>query len=142
MKIALASDHAGFELKNELVAYVATLGYETEDLGTHSLESVNYPTYGKLVGEAVASGRFDLGILVCGTGIGIGIAANKVPGIRCATCSEPYSAMLSRQHNDANILALGARVVGDGMAKLMVKSWLEAEFEGERHSLRINLLEN
>ena len=142
-KIALGSDHAGFELKEALKTYISDdLGYEVIDYGTHNSDSVDYPHYGKLVATHVAQGDATLGILVCGTGLGIGIAANKIEGIRCAIVSEPYSAALSRQHNDANMLAIGARVVGLGTAQLIVKTFLESEFEGDRHARRVNMIEN
>ena len=139
--IALASDHAGLELKNELKEYIIDMGYTVEDFGTHSIDSVDYPSYGKIVANEVVSGNYDLGILVCGTGLGIGITANKVKGVRCAIVSEPYSAMLSRQHNNANVIAIGARVVGSGIAKLIIKTWLEAEFEEDRHARRVSMIE-
>ena len=113
---------------------------EVSDLGTHDPTKADYPVYGRLVGEAVAAGEFDRGIAICGTGIGISIAANKVDGVRCVVCSEPYSAVLSRRHNDSNVLAFGARVIGNEMAKLITQQWLETEFEGGRHQRRVNQL--
>ncbi|UQS82630.1 ribose 5-phosphate isomerase B [Bombilactobacillus folatiphilus] len=140
MKIAFGSDHVGYELKPTLIKYVQELGYETYDFGTYSKQRTDYPIYGKKVGEVVARGDYDLGIIICGTGVGISLAANKVPGIRAASVSEPYSAALSRRHNNSNILALGSRVIGSEMAKLIVKSWLESQFEGGRHQRRIDEL--
>ncbi|MEG1003605.1 ribose 5-phosphate isomerase B [Clostridium sp.] len=138
MKIALGSDHGGFNLKNEVIAYLKENGYETKDFGTYTEESCDYPEYAEKVAEAVASKEFDFGILVCGTGIGISISANKVPGIRAALCSDTFSAHATRQHNDANILAFGERVVGPGLALDIVKTFLNSEFEGGRHQNRIN----
>ncbi|MFC6182076.1 ribose 5-phosphate isomerase B [Lactiplantibacillus daowaiensis] len=139
-KIAIGCDHVGFELKPTIMAYVKTLGYEVIDMGTNSAERTDYPIYGKKVGEAVASGDVDLGILICGTGVGISLAANKVDGIRAVVCSEPYSAELSRQHNNTNVLAFGSRVVGSELAKMIVKAWLDASFIGGRHLRRVDEL--
>lgn len=136
--IAIACDHVALPLKREIMAYLTELGYEYKDFGTFTEERCNYPEYGYLAAKAVASGECDRGILICGTGVGIGIAANKVKGIRCVTCSEPYSALLSRQHNNSNMLSFGARVVGLDLAKMIVKTWLEGEFEGGRHQVRID----
>lgn len=138
MKIALGADHGGFELKEEIISYLKESGYDVEDFGTYSKESCDYPDYALKAAEAVASKECDLGILICGTGIGISIAANKVPGIRAALCSDTFSAHATREHNDANILALGARVVGPGLALDIVKTFLGAKFEGDRHLARIN----
>lgn len=140
MKIAIGSDHVGFVLKNEIIAYVESLGYEVKDFGTNSIERTDYPIYGKLVAHAVASGEYEKGILICGTGVGMSIAANKVHGIRAVVCSEPYSAKLSKEHNDTNILAFGQRVVGVDLAKMIVKDWLESTFEGGRHKKRVEML--
>lgn len=140
MIIGFGSDHGAAKLKPEIMEYVKSLGYEVKDYGSFGEERAEYPLYGKIVGEAVASGECDLGILMCGTGIGISLAANKVKGIRAAVCSEPYSAKLSREHNNSNILAFGARVVGPDLAKMMVKEWLEASFEGGRHAERVAML--
>jgi len=140
MKIAIASDHIGLELKPLIIDYIKDLGHEVEDFGPYSTERCDYPVYGKLVAEEVATGNFDKGILICGTGVGISITANKVKGIRAIVCSEPYSATLSREHNDTNILAFGARVIGSEVAKLITKSWLETEFEGGRHARRIKMI--
>ena len=140
MKIAIASDHTGVELKSEIIKYLKELGYEVSDFGTNSAESIDYPIYGKKVADEVAKGKYDGGVLICGTGIGISLAANKVKGIRAAVCSEPYSAKLSKQHNDSNIIAFGARVVGVDLAKMIVKEWIEAKFEGGRHLKRVELI--
>ena len=137
--IALGSDHAGLPLKLEIIKLLDELGLEYTDYGTDSLARCDYPVYGRKAAEAVANGECERGIIFCGTGIGISIAANKVPGIRCAVCSECYSAVLSREHNDANMLALGARVVGAGLARMIVTQWLEAKFEGGRHADRVAL---
>ena len=141
MTIAIGSDHVGFAMKNELKAYLEGKGHTVTDLGTHSEERTDYPLYGKAVAKAVVGGDAKLGIVVCGTGVGISIAANKTWGVRAVVCSEPYSAMLSRQHNNTNVLAIGARVVGTELAKMIVDAWLGAEFEGGRHLDRINMLE-
>lgn len=140
MKIAMGNDHSALEIKNIIKEFVEGKGYEVLDLGTNSAESCDYPVYGELVGRAVASGEADLGIAICGTGLGISLAANKVKGIRACLCSEPYTAKLSRLHNNANVLAFGARVVGSEMAKMIVETWLEAEFEGERHARRVGMI--
>ena len=140
MKIAIASDHTGVELKLEIIKYLKELEHEVSDFGTNSKESVDYPIYGKKVADEVAKGKYDGGVLICGTGIGISLAANKVKGIRAAVCSEPYSAKLSKMHNNSNIIAFGARVVGVDLAKMIVKEWTEANLEGGRHSQRVELL--
>ena len=140
MKISIGSDHAGFDLKEHLKNYLEEEGYEVIDEGTYSLESVDYPDFGKKVGQRVAAKEADRGLVVCGSGIGISIAANKVPGIRCALVSEPLSARLSRQHNDANVLALGGRLIGLEMAKECLKVFLQTDFEGGRHQRRIDKL--
>lgn len=138
MKIAIGSDHAGLSLKNEVVKHLEKTGIEFKDFGTFTEDSTDYPDYAEAVAEAVAAKNFDFGILVCGTGIGISIAANKVPGIRAALCSDTFSAHSSREHNDANILALGARVLGTGLALDIVDNFLNASFLGDRHLKRIN----
>ncbi|WP_251867510.1 ribose 5-phosphate isomerase B [Enterococcus malodoratus] len=140
MKIAIGSDHVGIELKPTIIEYLEELGHQVTDFGPFSAERTDYPVYGKKVAQEVASKNFDLGVLICGTGVGISISANKVHGIRAVVCSEPYSAKLSRQHNNTNILAFGSRVIGSELAKMIVKEWLEAEFEGERHSKRIEMI--
>ena len=139
-KIAFGSDHAGIDLKEPIMEYVKSLGFEIHDFGTYNHDRTDYPIYGKAVGEAVAKGDYDLGIIMCGTGIGIGIAANKVPGVRCASVSEPYSAKLAREHNNANVLSLGSRVVGPELAKLIVDEFLGTDFIGGRHQRRIDEL--
>lgn len=141
MKIAAASDHGGFALKEEVKKHLMERGIEVLDLGTYSEESVDYPVYGKACGEAVASGKADLGIVVCGTGIGISIAANKVKGIRCGLCTSVEMARLTKQHNNANILALGGRTTETGLAMEIVDTWLDTEFEGGRHQRRVDLLD-
>lgn len=140
MRIAIGNDHTAVDLKNTIVDYLAELGYDVINLGTDSRESCDYPVYGEKVGRAVADGQADLGIAICGTGVGISLAANKVKGVRACVCSEPYTAKLSRMHNNSNVLAFGARVVGDELAKMIVKEWLDAEFEGGRHQRRVDML--
>lgn len=142
MKLAIGSDHVGIELKPTIIEYVQSLGHEVEDFGPFSDERTDYPIYGKKVAEEVAAGNFDGGILICGTGVGISIAANKVDGIRAVVCSEPYSAKLSKEHNNTNIVAFGSRVVGSELAKMIVKEWLDAEFEGGRHGKRVEMIAN
>ncbi|HCW54306.1 MAG TPA: ribose 5-phosphate isomerase B [Clostridium sp.] len=138
MKIAIGCDHGGFELKNEIIKYLESEKYEVKDFGTYSTDSCDYPDIALPVAEAVAAKEFDFGILICGTGIGIGIAANKVPGIRAALCSDTFSAHATREHNNANILTMGQRVVGPGLAIDIVKTFLTSEFQGERHQKRID----
>ncbi|WP_100064912.1 ribose 5-phosphate isomerase B [Miniphocaeibacter massiliensis] len=140
MKLAIGSDHGGTELKPIIIEYVKSLGHEIVDLGVPVGEKADYPDYGIKVAEAVANGEYDSGILICGTGIGISIAANKVKGIRCACANEVFSAKMAKEHNNANILALGARVVGTEVAKMIVKEWINAEFQGDRHLKRINII--
>lgn len=140
--IALASDHVGRELKIAIMEFLDELNLPYKDFGTYSTERVNYPEYALKAANAVAQGECTKGILFCGTGVGIGIAANKVKGIRCVVCSDCYSAKLSREHNDTNMLALGSRVVGTDLARLIVKNWLEGEFEGGRHQIRIDQIHN
>ena len=137
MKIAMGNDHSAVEMKTVIREYVEGKGYEVIDFGTNTSESCDYPEYGEKVGRAVASGEADYGIAICGTGIGIGIAAGKVKGVRVCTCSEPYSARLSRMHNNTNVLTFGARVVGTEMAKMIVDEWLDNTYEGGRHERRI-----
>ncbi|ABS40202.1 ribose 5-phosphate isomerase B [Clostridium botulinum] len=138
MKIALGSDHAGLPLKNEIIKHLEGKGIEIKDFGTYTEESCDYPDYAQKVAEKVVAKEFDFGILVCGTGIGISIAANKVKGVRAALCSDTFSAHACREHNNANILALGQRVVGVGLALDIVDNFLNAEFQGGRHENRIN----
>lgn len=138
MKIAIGCDHAALKLKNDVIEKLRKEGYEVEDFGIHEQKSVDYPDYALPVAEAVASGRADKGILICGTGIGMSIAANKVKGIRCALCSDTFSAHATREHNDANILAFGERVVGEGLAMDIVDAFLKTPFSGDdRHVKRI-----
>lgn len=137
MKLAIGCDHVGWELKPIIVEYLETLGHTVQDFGTFSDSRVNYPDYAQAVSEAVVSKNCDLGVLICGTGIGISIAANKIKGIRAVVCSEPYSAKLSRQHNNTNILAFGSRVIGPELAKMITKEWLDAVYEGGRHQKRV-----
>lgn len=138
MKIGIGSDHGGYELKQIIVKYLEDEGIEYVDYGTNSLDSVDYPEFGQKVAESVKNKEVDRGIIVCGTGIGISISANKVPGIRCALCGDTYSARMSIEHNNANMLALGGRVVGRDLAIEIVSTWLKATFQGGRHERRIN----
>lgn len=140
MKIAVASDHGGYQLKEEIKKYLASRKIEVLDLGTDSEESVDYPIYGKACGEAVASGQAERGIVCCGTGIGISIAANKVDGIRCALCTNVHMAEMSRKHNNANLLALGGRTTETQTALDITAAWLDTEFEGGRHQRRVDML--
>jgi len=140
MKIAIGNDHAATALKFEIMEYVKGLGHEVINFGTDTNDSCDYPVFGERVGRAVVAGEADCGILICGTGVGISIAANKVNGVRAAVCSDSATARLVKEHNNANILAFGARIVGSELAKDMVKSYLEAEFGGERHQRRIDIL--
>lgn len=140
MKMAIGNDHSAVEMKQLIQQYLEEKGYEVINFGTDSEESCDYPIYGEKVGRAVVDGKADLGVVICGTGVGISLAANKVKGIRAVVCSEPYSAKLSKQHNNTNVLAFGARVVGIELAKMILDSWLEAEFEGGRHERRVNLI--
>ena len=141
MKIGIWNDHVAVEYKQVIKQYIEDkYGYEVINYGTDSKERFHYPISGEAVANAVISGDVDKGIIICGTGVGISLAANKVNGIRCVTCSEPYSALLSRQHNDTNMLAFGSRVVGVELAKMIVDAWLTGEFEGGRHQIRIDLL--
>lgn len=137
VKIGIGSDHGGYELKEEMKEYLNSIDAEFIDYGTNSLESVDYPDFGKKVANAVVEKEVDKGIIICGTGIGISIAANKVRGIRCALCSDVFSAKMSRAHNNANMLAMGGRILGKGLAAEIVKAFLETEFEGGRHERRV-----
>lgn len=137
MKVAVASDHGGINIKNEIISLLEELGMEYEDFGCECGTSVDYPDYALPVAEKVAKGEFDRGILICGTGIGMSIAANKVKGIRCALCHDVFSAKATREHNDTNILAMGERVIGPGLAREIAKTWLTTEFSGGRHERRI-----
>lgn len=136
-RIAIGADHAGRSLKEEIVAFLRETGYPVEDMGTHGDESVDYPDYALSVARAVATGAADLGILICGTGIGMSIAANKVRGIRAAVATDCYMARMAREHNDANILCLGGRVVGPGLALEIVQTFLQSRFAGGRHARRV-----
>lgn len=138
MRIAIGSDHGGFQLKNAIIKHLEEKGVEVKDFGTLSEESCDYPDYSLKVAEEVATKNYEFGILICGTGIGISIAANKVPGIRAALCSDTFSAHATREHNNANILAMGQRVVGEGLALDIVDTFLNSKFEGGRHEKRIN----
>jgi ribose 5-phosphate isomerase B len=140
MRIALAADHAGYLLKDELVGWLREQGHEVTDLGTNGPESVDYPEYGRRVAEAVASGKAERGIAVCGSGIGISIAVNREPRCRCARVDDPLSARLAREHNDANVLALGGRLIGNDMAKACVLAFLDTDFAGGRHERRVDQL--
>ncbi len=140
MKIAIGNDHAATDMKKEVVEYLEGKGIEVINFGTDGYESCNYPDYAKAVGKAVVAGEADYGILICGTGVGISLAANKVKGIRAVVCSEPYSAKLSKQHNNTNVLAFGSRVIGIEMAKMIIDEWLGAEFEGGRHQTRVDMI--
>ncbi len=142
MKIAIGSDHAGYDLKEVIKNYLIEKGYEVVDTGTNSRESVDYPIFGENVAETVAKGEADRGIVICGTGIGISISANKVKGIRAALCTNEYMARMARKHNDANVLALGARVLGVDLALSIVETFLNTEFEGGRHERRVHLIHN
>lgn len=142
MRIALASDHAAVALKSALVEHVRSLGHEAIDLGPDTTDSVDYPDFGYKLGQSVASGDADRGIALCGSGIGISIAVNRHPQCRCALVSEPLSARLSREHNDANILAMGARLIGPDMAKDCVSAFLSTDFGGDRHARRVGKLSN
>ena len=138
--LAIASDHGGFALKQEIMAHLRATGVEFEDLGTYSEGSCDYPVYAEKLGKAVAAGDYEKGILICGTGIGISIAANKIHGVRAALCGDCYSAEMCRRHNDANVLALGGRVLGVELAKRIVDTFLTAPFEGGRHQRRVDLI--
>jgi ribose 5-phosphate isomerase B len=139
-RIAIGSDHVGYPLKEEIKGYLGELGYACQDFGAYATERTDYPLFAREVTSAVASGQAELGILICGTGVGMAITANKVRGIRAVVCSEPYSAMLSRQHNNTNILAMGSRVVGPELARMIVKAWLDAEYEAGRHAKRLEMI--
>ncbi|GIX06501.1 MAG: ribose 5-phosphate isomerase B [Candidatus Poribacteria bacterium] len=140
MRIAVGSDHAAFELKEAIEAHLKDQGHEVVDVGTHSLESTDYPSYGEAVGKLVASGQVERGIVCCGTGVGISIAANKVPGVRAAVCWNTEVARLTRLHNDANVLALAGRFIAVPHALMIVDAWLQTEFEGGRHARRVSLI--
>ena len=141
MRLAAASDHAGFPLKNHLVAWLSAHGHEVADLGTHSAESTDYPDFAHEVARRIASGEIELGLLVCGTGIGMSIAANRHAGVRAARCLTEYDARMARAHNDANVLALGERVTGAGLAEAILETFLATAFEGGRHARRVQKIE-
>jgi ribose 5-phosphate isomerase B len=136
--IAIGCDHAGFQYKEDIKEYLENKGIQVKDYGTYSEDSVDYPDFGIAVGQAVAGGECDKGLLFCGTGVGISISANKVRGIRAVVCSEPFSAKLSREHNNSNVLAMGSRVVGIELSKMIIDTWLNTEFEGGRHGRRVD----
>ena len=140
MKIAIGCDHVGIILKPAIIEHLMQRGITVIDKGAHSETRTDYPIYGKAVAEAVVSGEADLGVLICGSGIGISITANKVHGIRAVVCSEPYSSKLSRSHNNTNVLAFGSRVIGSELAKMIVDAWLDSSFEGERHQKRVEMI--
>jgi ribose 5-phosphate isomerase B len=137
MKIGIANDHVAYELKLAVVEHLRSGGHETVDFGTNSRVRTDYPLWGAALGEAVAAGAIQRGIALCGSGVGISIAANKIKGVRAVCCSEPYTALLSRQHNDTNVLAFGSRVVGEGLALMIVDAWLNGVYEGGRHAVRV-----
>ena len=141
MKIAIGNDHSAVHMREVIAAYLREEGYEVEEVGTFSTESSHYPEWGEKVCMKVLNKEADLGIAICGTGVGISLAANKVPGIRACVCSEPFTAQLSVRHNNANVLAMGARVVGRELAKMIADNFFEAEFEGERHARRVGMIE-
>jgi ribose 5-phosphate isomerase B len=138
LSVALGADHAGWELKEALKSWLMEAGYQVLDFGTHSPDSVDYPDYAQQVGEAVAVGKVDRGVLVCGTGIGMTMAANKIPGVRAALCGDAFTSRMSREHNDANVLALGGRLTDADMGCDILKVWLETDFAGGRHARRVN----
>ncbi|MEK4560628.1 ribose 5-phosphate isomerase B [Staphylococcus sp. FSL K6-3157] len=142
MKIGIGNDHVAVDFKYKVKDYLEELGHEVVDFGTDSEERTDYPKYGKNVAESIVKGEVDKGILICGTGVGISLSANKVKGIRAVVCSEPYTAKLSRQHNNTNILAFGSRVIGIDLAKMIVNEWVSTEFEGGRHQNRINMIDD
>jgi len=140
MKLAIGNDHAAVEMKNTIMDYLKDKGIEVVNVGTDTNERFDYPIAGYRVAKLVAAGEVDGGVLICGTGVGIGLAANKVKGIRCCTCSDPYTAKLSKQHNNTNVISFGARVIGDETAKMIVDEWINAKFEGGRHADRVALI--
>ncbi|VWL85574.1 ribose 5-phosphate isomerase B [Oceanivirga miroungae] len=141
MRVAIGNDHSGVEYKNELVKYMKELGVEVVNFGTDTLDSVDYPDYAKMVCNAILNKEVDYGVLICGTGIGISITANKIPGIRAALCYNEYMGSITRAHNDSNVIAFGARVLGIEVAKSTLKAFLETEFEGGRHQRRVDKME-
>ena len=141
-KLVIGSDHGGLKLKKTVIEHLEQRGIKVEDVGTYTEDSCHYPVFAKKVAQAVADKKYELGILICGTGIGVSIAANKVRGIRAALCSDTYSAKMTRKHNNSNVLCLGERVLGSGLALDIVDTWLDTEFEGGRHQIRIEMLED
>ena len=141
-RIIIGCDHGGLNLKNKVVEHLKEIGYEVEDVGTYTSDSVDYPIYAKKVAHAVADGKYEKGIIICGTGIGVSIVANKVKGIRASLCGDTFSAKATRQHNNSNILCMGERVIGAGLALDIVDIWLTTEYEGGRHQRRINMMED
>ena len=140
LKIVISSDHVGIDLRKAVAAHLTALGHAVEDVGPATAERTDYPTWGEKAARMVQTGEADFGVVICGTGFGISLAANKLKGIRCAVCSEPYTARLSRQHNNANMLAFGARVVGQDLALMIVDEFFAAEFEGGRHARRVDMI--
>ncbi len=140
MIIAMGNDHTAVDMRKEIATYLEAKGHTVVSVGTDSRESADYPVFGEKAAQLVAKGEADLGILICGTGVGISLAANKVRGIRAVVCSEPYSAQLSRRHNNTNVLCFGARVIGVELAKMIVDAWLDASFEGGRHQRRVDMI--
>lgn len=140
MKLAIGNDHVAVEMKLEIKTYLEEQGHEIVDVGTNSTERFNYPVSGYKVAKMVVNQEVDGGILICGTGVGISISANKVKGIRAVVCSDPYSAKLSKQHNNTNIVAFGARVIGIELAKMIVDEWIAAKYEGDRHQIRVDMI--
>lgn len=141
-RIIIGCDHGGLNLKNKVVDHLKEIGYEVEDVGTYTPDSVDYPIYAKKVAHAVADGKYEKGIIICGTGIGVSIVANKVKGIRASLCGDTFSAKATRQHNNSNILCMGERVIGAGLALDIVDIWLTTEYEGGRHQRRIDMMED
>ena len=141
MRIVIGSDHIGYPLKKYLVPFLKEMGIEVEDCGTNSRARTDYPIFARKVAQKIISGDYDKGILICGSGIGMSITANKIHGIRAVVCSEPYSAVVSRKHNNSNILCMGSRVVGEELAEMIVQDWLNTEYEGGRHQKRLDLIQ-
>jgi len=140
IKIVMASDHVGFPMKKALKEYMEILGHEVEDIGAHESTRAEYPIFGRLAADRLAKGDFDRAVLICGTGFGISLAANSVQNVRCVNCTDPYTAYMSRLHNDANAIAFGARVIAPELAKQLLEVWLATEFEGGRHAERVDML--
>lgn len=140
MRIAIGSDHIGYPLKRYLIPFLREMGLEVEDCGTYSRARTDYPVFAQKVARKITCGDYDRGILICGSGIGMSISANKIHGIRAVVCSEPYSAVVSRKHNNSNVLCMGSRVVGEELAEMIVQEWLKAEYEGGRHQGRLDMI--